>query len=128
MANRYHAGCELLAGGAQSLGTYGTAATNATVYHPDAGDQAALTAQIASVVSGIKSCRFDLGGDISVNVDLLDQASVSIEGQKLPLAQDNGWRMNSPTQVELVGSACATWNDPKNAHIDFNFPCDIIVK
>jgi len=27
-----------------------------------------------------------------------------------------------------VGSACATWNDPKNTHIDFNFPCDIIVK
>jgi len=113
---------------AQSLGTYGVATTNATVYHPDAGDQAALTAQIASVVSGIKSCVFDLGGDISVNLDLLDQASVAIEGQKLPLAQDNGWRMNSPTQVELVGSACTTWNDPKNTHIDFNFPCDIIVK
>ncbi len=113
--------------GQQTLGVYGTSATNATVYHPDAADQAALTKQIASVVSGIKSCTFDLGGDISVNLALLDQASVSIEGQKLPLAQDNGWRMNSPTQAELVGSACATWNDPKNTHIDFNFPCDIIV-
>ena len=113
--------------GGQSLGKYGTPATNATVYHPDPADQAALTKQIASVVSGIKSCTFDLGGDISVNLALLDQASVSIEGQTLPLAQDNGWRMNSPTQVELVGSACATWNDPKNTHIDFNFPCDIIV-
>jgi hypothetical protein len=97
------------------------------VYHPDPADQNALTAQIASVVSGIKSCTFELGGNISVDLAQLDQASVSIEGQKLPLAQDNGWRMNSPTQVELVGSACTTWNDPKNTHIDFNFPCDIIV-
>jgi hypothetical protein len=113
--------------GAQTLGKYGVAQTNATVYHPDPADQSALTAQIASVVSGIKSCTFDLGGDISVDLNQLAQASVSIEGQKLPLAQDNGWRMNSPTQVELVGSACTTWNDPKNAHIDFNFPCDIIV-
>ncbi len=113
--------------GQQTLGVYGAAATNATVYHPDPADQAALTDQIARVVSGIKSCTFDLGGDISVNLALLDQASVSIEGQKLPLAQDNGWRMNSPTQVELVGNACATWNDPKNTHIDFNFPCEIIV-
>jgi len=113
--------------GSQTLGAYGTAAKNATVYHPDAANEAALTAQIASVVSGIKSCTFDLGGDISVDLALLDQASVSIEGQRLPLAQDNGWRMNSPTQVELVGSACETWNDPKNTHIDFNFPCDIIV-
>jgi len=113
--------------GQQTLGKYGTAATNATVYHPDAADQAKLTAEIANVVKGIKSCTFDLGGDISVNLALLDRASVSIEGQPLPLAQDNGWRMNSPTQVELVGSACATWNDPKSTHIDFNFPCDIIV-
>jgi hypothetical protein len=113
--------------GQQTLGVYGTATTNATVYHPDAADQSALTAQIASVVSGIKSCTFDLGGELSVNLALLDQASVTIEGQKLPLAQDNGWRMNSPTQVELVGSACATWNDPKNTHIAFDFPCEIIV-
>jgi len=117
-----------MAAGAQTLGAYGTSTTNATVYHPDPADQAALTAQIASVISGIKSCTFDLGGDISVDLSLLDQASVSIEGQKLPLSQDNGWRMNTPTQAELVGSACATWNDPKNTHIDFNFPCDIIVK
>jgi hypothetical protein len=113
--------------GAQTLGTYGAAAKNATVYNPNPANQAALTEQIASVVKGIKSCTFDLGGDISVDLALLDQASVSIEGQKLPLAQDNGWRMNSPTQVELAGSACTTWNDPKNTHIDFNFPCDIIV-
>ena len=113
--------------GQQTLGAYGTTAANATVYNPDPANQAKLTAQIASVVSGIKSCTFDLGGDISVNLALLEQASVSIEGQKLPLAQDNGWRMNSPTQVELVGSACTTWNDPKNTHIDFDFPCEIIV-
>ena len=113
--------------GQQTLGAYGSVATNAPVYHPDPADQNALTAQIASVVSGIKSCTFELGGNISVDLAQLDQASVSIEGQKLPLAQDNGWRMNSPTQVELVGSACTTWNDPKNTHIDFNFPCDIIV-
>jgi len=113
--------------GRQTLGVYGTAASNATVYHPDAADQAALTAQIASVVSGIKSCKFDLGGNIAVNLDLLDQASVSIQGQVVQLSQTDGWRMNSPTQAELVGSACATWNDPKNTRIDFNFPCDIIV-
>jgi hypothetical protein len=46
----------------------------------------------------------------------------------VPLAADNGWRMNSPTQVELVGSACSTWKDVEaNKRIDFDFPCDIIV-
>ena len=112
---------------AQTLGTYAPAGGTATVYHPDPADQAALTAQIASVVSGIKSCTFDLGGQISVNLDLLAQASVSLEGQTVPLSKDNGWRMNNSTQLELVGTACTNWRDPKNTHIDFNFPCDIIV-
>jgi len=113
--------------GGQTLGVYGTAANNATVYHPDTANQKALTEEISRVVSGIKSCTFDLGGDISVNLALLDQAKVRIEGQLLPLSQDNGWRMNSPTQAELVGSGCATWKEPGNTHIDFDFPCDIIV-
>ena len=113
--------------GQQTLGAYAAGTTNATVYHPDPADQDALTKQIASVVAGIKSCTFDLDGNISVDLTQLAQASVSIEGQALPLSQENGWRMNNSTQVELVGSACATWNDPKNTHIDFNFPCDIIV-
>jgi len=115
--------------GKQVLGSYAAAGGTemATVYHPNPADQAALTDQIASVVSGIKSCTFDLGGQISVNLDLLDQASVSVEGQTVPLSTENGWRMNTDTQLELVGDACTNWHDPKNTHIDFNFPCDIIV-
>jgi len=111
----------------QVLGTYSPTAGNATVYHPDPADQAALTAQIASVVSGIKSCTFDLGGKISVNLGLLSEAGVSIEGQAVPLSMTDGWRMNTDTQLELVGSACSTWRKPENTHIAFDFPCDIIV-
>ncbi len=113
--------------GKQVLGSYALSAGAAQVYHPDPADQAALTAQIASVVSGIKSCTFDLGGKVSVNLELLDQASVSLEGQTVPLSQDNGWRMNTETQLELVGDACTAWRDPQNTHIDFHFPCEIIV-
>lgn len=113
--------------GQQLLGTYGQAAANATVYHPDPSDQAALTQQIASAISGVKSCVFDLGGEITVNLSLLAEASVAIEGQMVPLSSDNGWRMNSGTQLELTGSACATWQRPESTKIDFDFPCDIIV-
>jgi len=114
--------------GQQTLGAYGTAATNAKVYNPDPTDQEALTKEISSVVSGIKSCVFDLGGDIYVNLDLLDKAKVYIEGDQVPLASDNGWRMNSPTQLEFVGSACTGWkDDPTKTNLKFDFPCDIIV-
>jgi hypothetical protein len=97
------------------------------VYHPDPADQAALTDQIAGVVSGIKSCTFDLGGKISVNLARLSEASVAVEGQVVPQSTDDGWRMNSDTQLELVGDACSNWRKPQNTHIDFGFPCDIIV-
>lgn len=113
--------------GKETLGAYSPAGGTATVYHPDPADQAALTAQIASVVSGIKSCTFDLGGQIEVNLTLLDQASVSLEGNLVPLSTDNGWRMNTETQLELVGEACTTWRKPESTRIEFNFPCDIIV-
>jgi hypothetical protein len=113
--------------GKQVLGSYGPAAGNAVVYHPDPTDQAALTQQIASAISGVKSCVFDLGGDITVNLNLLAEASVSIEGQSVPQSNDNGWRMNTSTQLELVGAACASWQNPQSTKIDFNFPCDIIV-
>jgi hypothetical protein len=113
--------------GQQTLGSYAPAGGSATVYQPDPADQAALTAQIASVVSGIKSCIFDLGGQLSVNLALLDQASVSLEGAPVPLSQVNGWRMNGETQLELVGDACASWHLPESSHIEFHFPCEIIV-
>jgi hypothetical protein len=113
--------------GKQVLGKYAPAGGNAAIYHPDPADQAALTKQIASAISGIKSCIFDLGGQVSVKLSLLDEASVSIEGQLLPQSGDNGWRMNTSTQLELVGEACARWQKPESTKIDFNFPCDIIV-
>jgi hypothetical protein len=110
----------------QTLGTYAAADGNATVYRPDAANQAALAAQIASVVQGIKSCTFDLN-DVSINLDRLSEASVSIQDTLVPLSQTDGWRMNSATQLELVGSACSSWNQPDSTKIDFNFPCDIVV-
>jgi len=113
--------------GKQTLGAYGTPATNATVYTPDPANQDALAAEISNVVKGIKSCVFDLGGDIQVNLDLLDKATVEIEGVVVPHASDNGWRMNSSTQLEFVGSACTTWKDPASKTTKFGFPCDIII-
>jgi hypothetical protein len=110
----------------QALATYSATDGTATVYRPNAADQTALTQQIASVVSGIKSCTFDLS-DFTVNLDRLSEASVSVQGQVVPLAMDNGWHMKTASQLELVGDACTNWQQPQNTKIDFNFPCDILV-
>jgi hypothetical protein len=112
--------------GNQVLGTYADAAGTATVYRPDAANQKALTDQIAGAVQGIKSCTFDLS-DFTVNLDLLNMASVSVQGQVVPLSMTNGWRMNTTSQLELVGDACTNWKLPQNNNIAFNFPCELLI-
>jgi hypothetical protein len=118
--------CAATTPASQALATYSPTDGKATLYRPDAADQTALTQQIAAVVSGIKSCIFDLS-DFTVNLDRLSEASVSVSDQAVPFDMTNGWRMNNSSQLELVGSACTNWQQPQNTKIDFNFPCDILV-
>ena len=114
--------------GMNLLGSYvPTGGGAAKFYQPDPGDQTALTTQLRSVLAGVKSCTFDLGGKISVDLTQLSLASVSIQDQPVPLDTTNGWTMTTDTQLALVGTACDTWRDPQSTKIDFNFPCQIIV-
>jgi hypothetical protein len=115
--------------GMDILGAYAAVGAGGTAkyYEPDPSDQDALTTQLRSVLAGVKSCTFDLGGQISVNLTLLSEASVAIEGTNIPLSTTDGWNMVNDTQLELLGSACDTWRNPETTKIDFNFPCDIIV-
>lgn len=112
--------------GMDVLGTYAATGGTAKFYQPDPTDQDALTTQLRAVLSGVKSCSFDLS-DFTIDLTQLSQASVSVQDQVVPLDATNGWRMNTSSQLELVGDACTNWKLPQNTKIDFNFPCDIVV-
>lgn len=118
----------------QTLGTYSATAGPTKPYMPDVNNQQQLTSVLSAALSGVKSCIFDLeaadGTPIVVNLDSLDRASVQIEATGLPLivgSATDGWRMNSPTQLELLGSACTDWRKPENDDIAFDFPCGTVV-
>ncbi|RYZ06673.1 MAG: VWA domain-containing protein [Myxococcales bacterium] len=113
----------------KTLGNYNAAGGTAKVFKPDPTDQTALAEEFRKVLAGVKSCTFDLGGDIKVNQDRLDDASVIVQGTPVPLDLTgmNGWHMPTPTQIELVGSACENWRMPQNNDIQWGFPCDILV-
>jgi hypothetical protein len=111
----------------QTLGAYASAGGTAVVFKPNATDEALLAADIGRAVSSAKSCIFDLTGKIQVDLTLLTLAHVFIEGSEVPLDPSRGWRMNTPTQLELVGDACSTWRLPASHDIRFEFPCSIIV-
>ena len=109
------------------LGTYAATGGMAKYFQPDPSDQDALTTQLRSVLAGVKSCTFDLGGKITVDTTQLNLASVAIQGQPIPLDPTNGWSMATSTQLTLAGTACDTWRQPTSTTIDFNFPCEIII-
>jgi hypothetical protein len=112
----------------KTLGNYADAGGTAKVFKPDPTDQTALAAEFRKVLAGVKSCTFDIGGEIKVIQTLLGDAHVFIEGVEVPLDMNgaNGWHMPTPTQIELVGDACTKWRMPENNKITWDFPCKIL--
>jgi hypothetical protein len=116
------------------LGVYGSPAGAAPVYKPNPTDQEALITEFESVLSGVKSCTFDLATEIEEGTLKVDQSqlaavTVVVEGQTIPLdeAAGQGWRMASETQLVLEGSACDLWRQKDSDDIVFDFPCEVIV-
>jgi hypothetical protein len=115
----------------ESIGTYSDMAGTAPVFKPDLSNQSALVDLFSQQISNLKSCTFDLsnvnGQSIKVDLNQLDQASISIMGTAIPLDETNGWSMASATQLVLNGTSCDTWRMPEVNDIDFNFPCKTII-
>lgn len=111
------------------LGAYSAASGGAKVFTPDATNKDALRDEIEKVLSGVKSCTFDIGGNIKVVQTLLSEAHVFVQDVEVPLDPTamNGWHMPTPTQIELVGAACDNWRMPANTKISWDFPCKILV-
>jgi hypothetical protein len=116
------AGKALAAG--QSIGNYAATGGTATFYKPDPTDQQALLNQISSALSGVRSCIFDISNQVTINLDLLSWAHVLVQGSEVPL--NTGWQMNSSSELQLIGDACAAWRKPGST-ITFQFPCQLIV-
>jgi hypothetical protein len=103
-----------------TLGTYAATAGPSRFYAPNANDEAALAARL-------KSCRFNLSGNVKVDTTKLNTAHIKIAGADIPLDATDGWSMPTDTQVLLNGAACATWRTPGHDAIDFQFPCAAII-
>jgi hypothetical protein len=67
-------------------------------------DQAALVDAFGDILAGVRSCQLDLDAPLTD----ADAASCSVEvnGTVVPLGDPNGWQLNTPTEVELLGTAC----------------------
>lgn len=92
-----------------------------------ANDQQALADAFSTIVNGIRTCSFQLNGTVTDGGE--KDGTVTLDGQELILNDPNGWRLSSPTTVELLGTACEKVKNEQDAvhHIAAKFKCGIIV-
>ena len=86
-----------------------------------ANDQDELATAFDTIVSGVRSCVFTLNG--TVQADRADSGSVVLDGKFLIYMDKDGWRLTSPSVLELQGAACAALKKSGDHALKINFPC-----
>lgn len=107
-------------------GTYAAENGSAPFFEPDVNDQQALVDALTSAIAGVRSCVFDLQGKVQIDLSMADQGLVTIDGIPIPFGPPDGFRMNTPTQLELLGSACTQLKQPETLQVSIDFPCKAI--
>lgn len=87
-------------------------------------NQAELASAFDAIVSGVRSCVLTLNG--SVEASDAASGSVILDGKSLAYQDANGWRLNAPSELELLGSACASIKHGDH-DLKISFPCGVIV-
>ncbi len=97
---------------------------------PAAGDAGAirpttkqqLVDALKQVVLDARTCRFTLNGTVQPGME--QTGTVLLNGA--PVAYGSGWKLVSPTELELVGAACTTLKTSPNATLSARFPCGAV--
>lgn len=92
-------------------------------YFP-ANDQAALITAFDTIINGVRSCILDISG--TVDPAKAGQGHVYVDGVEIGFNDPNGWQLNSPTQIELLGTACEQIQNGDHT-VTGNFPCDAVI-
>lgn len=99
--------------------------TNATLEVSWASNRQQVVDALNQIILGVRSCKFTLNGSVVAGTET--QGSVQLNGSPLVLGSPSGWRLNSPTELEITGSACDTLKTSPTAKLVVRFPCGTIV-
>jgi hypothetical protein len=96
-------------------------ATNATYYQ--ALNSAALITAFDDIINGVRSCVLTLDGSVGDGGEA--SGSVSIDNQVLQAGVD--WRLNDPSTIEILGSACDGLLAGGEHQVSATFECGVLV-
>lgn len=103
-------------------------------FDPDAGDAAPLfrtnnrdqvVQALNEIIVGARSCKFTLNSAVRSGTEGL--GTVKLNGERLVLNDPNGWKLNSPTELEITGTSCTTVKTAPTAQVSVRFPCGVVI-
>jgi hypothetical protein len=100
---------------------YMPAGANAQFFAP--ANQKALAEAFKTVIDSVRSCKVTLTG--MVQLANAAQGKVTLDGEQLPYMDPNGWQMNSPTELEILGDKCQDLLHKPEAVLQIAFPCAV---
>jgi hypothetical protein len=80
----------------------------------------ALSDAFEDIINGVRSCKIDLDGEIATGKE--SSGKVTLDGDLLELDAPDGWQVNTPSQIELLGAACEAIKSGGH-DLSISFPC-----
>jgi hypothetical protein len=97
---------------------------SAAKYWVASDTQADLAGQIGSIVGNVRTCKFTLHGTVTSGYE--SQGVVVLDGVPLVYKDANGWKLDTPSQLEVLGTACDKIKSTSQ-QIAIHFPCEAFV-
>lgn len=88
-----------------------------------ANDADALAAAFAEIVEGVRDCKLDVDGKVAEGGEA--ECEVSVNGMPVPYGTEDGWQLNGPSEIELIGGSCDAIQDGDVA-VSIKCACGIV--
>jgi hypothetical protein len=99
-------------------------ATPGAPYYVASEAQADLATQFGAIVGTVRSCVLMLNGTVTAQSE--NRGVVKLGDRFLVYGDANGYKLDTPSQVELLGSACDTFR-AGSTELGISFPCDSFI-
>jgi hypothetical protein len=86
-------------------------------------NQQTLIDAFDKIINGVRSCVLKLNG--TVDAQSASEGKVYLDGAVLGYNDPNGWKLNGPDEIELVGTSCDKIKLGDHS-ISVQFPCGIV--
>ena len=90
-----------------------------------ANEPQALLDAFNTIINGVRDCKLELNGEVQEGKE--EECAVEINMQEVPYNDPDGWQLNSPSEIELVGQACDSIQEGE-VEVDIKCSCEAFIE